>query len=65
MVNKDFTHRHNTDGSVDSICMKCFRTVGSCQSETDLEVDEMVLDCCDAPEADPETLFLRTRQIFR
>ena len=31
-----FPHRQNPDGSFDSICPKCFRTVATRQNEADL-----------------------------
>lgn len=31
-----FPHRENDDGSFDSICPVCFRTIGRAQSEADL-----------------------------
>jgi hypothetical protein len=35
--NSHFPHRQNSDGSYDSICMVCFATVGSGESEEDLD----------------------------
>jgi hypothetical protein len=36
-----FPHRRNKDGSLDSICLKCFETVGSQRTEAELtELDE-------------------------
>ena len=36
-----FPHRRNKDGSLDSICLKCFATVGSQMTEAELtELDE-------------------------
>jgi hypothetical protein len=35
-----FPHRHNLDGSHDSICVTCFRTVSSMQYEIELEAIE-------------------------
>ena len=35
-----FPHRHNLDGSHDSICVNCFRTVSSMQHEIELEAIE-------------------------
>lgn len=32
----DFPHRHNKDGSYDSICTVCLATVASLQAEEDL-----------------------------
>jgi hypothetical protein len=31
-----FPHRHNRDGSYDSICISCYATVASVQNEADL-----------------------------
>ena len=31
-----FSHRHNPDGTVDSICRECFMTVAKAQDESDL-----------------------------
>jgi len=39
-VSEGFSHRRNADGSLDSICHKCFRTVASTLSEPDLELAE-------------------------
>jgi hypothetical protein len=35
-----FTHRKNPDGSVDSICTRCFRTIASDHSEGKLIAHE-------------------------
>ena len=36
-----FSHRHNPDGTYDSICNKCFMTVGTKRKEVDLlEVEQ-------------------------
>lgn len=32
-----FAHRENDDGTVDSICLACFQTVGECERERDLQ----------------------------
>jgi hypothetical protein len=45
-----FPHRHNADGSCDSICPVCFRTVARCEREADLQIEELLHRC------DPETL---------
>jgi len=37
-----FPHRHNADGTVDSICSECFRIVASSSTEAQLEVAERV-----------------------
>jgi hypothetical protein len=36
----DFPHRHNQDGTHDSICPVCFATVATTQNEAELRVDE-------------------------
>jgi len=35
-----FPHRHNSDGSFDSICAKCFATVANSKLEGELEEPE-------------------------
>lgn len=35
-----FPHRHNKDGSHDSICISCYATVASVQNEADLAQHE-------------------------
>ena len=35
-----FTHRHNKDGSHDSICISCYATVASVRNEADLTEHE-------------------------
>lgn len=40
-----FPHRHNRDGSFDSICPQCFQTVAKSSTEADLEAAERVHDC--------------------
>jgi hypothetical protein len=32
-----FPHRTNPDGTIDSICLRCFATIGNAHSETRLE----------------------------
>ena len=44
-MNADYTHRHNTDGTVDSICMFCFQTVGTALKECELEASERKHRC--------------------
>ena len=31
-----FAHRHNTDGTIDSICSRCFQTIATVLVEADL-----------------------------
>jgi len=41
MVNDTkFSHRHNSDGTVDSICRECFATVAKAQNESELHLQE-------------------------
>jgi hypothetical protein len=35
-----FAHRRNNDGTVDSICPSCFRTVAQSARESDLQAEE-------------------------
>jgi len=42
-----FRHRHNRDGSWDSICMKCFLTVETAMQEEDLAGAERSHDCAE------------------
>ncbi|HEY4380141.1 MAG TPA: hypothetical protein VGN01_07325 [Acidobacteriaceae bacterium] len=43
-----FPHRVNRDGSFDSICKRCFLTIASCASETELAAAERE-HMCDGP----------------
>jgi hypothetical protein len=36
-----FSHRHNQDGTVDSICRQCFITVATSQCELELASQEL------------------------
>ena len=50
-----FSHRHNPDGTYDSICNKCFMTVGTKRKEVDLlEVEQSHV--CDEEDLDEEDL---------
>ena len=40
-----FSHRHNSDGTVDSICRECFVTVAKAQNESELYRDENSHTC--------------------
>ncbi len=40
-----FTHRPNNDGSVDSICLRCFRTIASDKNGRSLDVMELQHEC--------------------
>jgi hypothetical protein len=37
-----FPHRQNADGSFDSICSECFRTIATASTEAQLEAAERV-----------------------
>ena len=41
-----FIRRENPDSRTDSICLRCFMTVGSARDETDLSILEL-MHCCD------------------
>ena len=40
-----YTHRFNSDGTIDSICHTCFRTIGKVSHEADLEPIERGHQC--------------------
>ena len=40
-----FPHRHNPDGTYDSICTKCFATVGTSETEENLVEAEAKHTC--------------------
>jgi hypothetical protein len=40
-----FSHRHNSDGTVDSICHKCYLTVAKAQDESELYREEQLHTC--------------------
>jgi hypothetical protein len=42
---KRFAHRRNKDGSVDSICLACYRTVATAGSEEELLAAERKHKC--------------------
>ena len=44
-IRAGFVHRHNADGTVDSICQSCFMTVAKEASELELMKDEQLHDC--------------------
>jgi hypothetical protein len=46
-----FPHRHNSDGSYDSICTRCFATVATAQNESELAFHESAHVC------EPVTLY--------
>jgi len=47
----NFPHRHNADGTCDSICTLCFQTVARSRIETDLSRHERNHKC------DPDVLY--------
>ena len=51
-----FPHRKNPDGSCDSICTKCFCTVGTGKTEAELRTLEEAHVCDEA--------ILREREVF-
>ena len=51
----NFPHRHNRDGSHDSICPKCYATIASFRDETELAGSERDHSC------EPVRLSLLTR----
>lgn len=38
--NADYAHRRNDDGTFDSICLRCYRTVATANTESDLVFSE-------------------------
>ncbi len=40
-----FSHRHNKNGSWDSICLQCYQTAASAENELDLRPVEQGHDC--------------------
>ncbi len=46
-THKPFSHRQNRDGSFDSICPRCFRTVATRSTESLLARDEFRHICLD------------------
>ena len=45
IVEKKFSHRHNPDGTVDSICHECFSTVATERRESELDSRERLHYC--------------------
>lgn len=41
----EYKHRTNPDGSYDSICMQCYRTVGTTKNEDELREKESAHIC--------------------
>jgi hypothetical protein len=46
ILHPDFVHRLNDNGTVDSICLRCFATVASLPKEPNLEEKENAHACC-------------------
>jgi hypothetical protein len=44
-IRTTFPHRHNADGTFDSICPTCFATVGTNRNEAILRLHELAHDC--------------------
>jgi hypothetical protein len=40
-----FAHRHLASGTVDSICLKCYRTIAITTDEADREAQEAAHEC--------------------
>jgi hypothetical protein len=40
-----FAHRPNNDGSVDSICLRCFRTIASDKNGRSLDMMQLQHEC--------------------
>jgi hypothetical protein len=40
-----FHHRYNPDGTIDSICLSCYRTIGTTESEDCLGSSERIHRC--------------------
>jgi hypothetical protein len=55
METSNFPHRHNSDGTVDSICVKCFSTIATDRDETALREFEQH-HVCDPNRLSEETL---------
>jgi hypothetical protein len=44
-MKSDFHHRVNVDGTVDSICLRCYLTAGSARNESELPALEAAHVC--------------------
>jgi hypothetical protein len=44
-AHKGFAHRHNPDGSFDSICTQCFHTIATAVAEAEFHVAETTHNC--------------------
>ena len=45
LKNEGFAHRLNEDGTIDSICLSCFRTVVTTSDEVESSEHELKHDC--------------------
>jgi len=54
---RTFPHRHNRDGSFDSICLKCFATVANTATEIELTALDKTHAC--------DRAMLSDRRLFR
>ena len=45
LKNEGFAHRLNEDGTIDSICLSCFRTVVTTSDEVELPEHELKHKC--------------------
>jgi hypothetical protein len=52
---KKFAHRHNKDGSYDSICLYCFLTVATEVQEGQLSEPEQEHSCYEMQEANQQS----------
>jgi hypothetical protein len=59
---RQFPHRLNGDGSYDSICTTCFRTVATAHSEEELAAEERMHECAGPPSRLPTHLIERAEQ---
>ena len=41
----DFSHRHNPNGTANSICLRCFRTIATKSNEGELDAAEAAHKC--------------------
>jgi hypothetical protein len=57
-----YPHRHNYDGSFDSICRTCFATIGRASNEATLAELEKIHSCDPGLLAGREVLLLRARK---
>ena len=53
LLDRPWPHRHNIDGTYDSICPTCFQTIAHSPDESDLAREEEHHDCPGAPASPP------------